>query len=65
MMTTKKMTSPTWPDSEPRVGFRIHSNGEVEVLTETETLALVLRSIREGMRRVGWSRGGNVALKRP
>ncbi|MGY8634613.1 hypothetical protein RAD15_19245 [Bradyrhizobium sp. 14AA] len=53
---TKKTTSPMLLESEPRVGFRIHSNGEVEVLTGAETLALVLRAIREGMRRIGWSR---------
>lgn len=50
------MRSPKWLEGEPRVGFRIHSNGELEVLTEAETLALVLRAIREGMRRAGWSR---------
>lgn len=53
-MMTKKMISPTWLEAEPRVGFRIHSNGEVEVLTEAETLALVLRTIYEGMQRAGW-----------
>lgn len=56
MMTKKKMRSPTWLEREARVGFRIHSNGKVEVLTEAETLAIVLRAIREGMRRAGWSR---------
>lgn len=56
MMTKKKMRSPTGLESKPRIGFRIHSNGEVEMLTGTETLALVLRAIHEAMRRVGWSR---------
>ncbi|AND90432.1 hypothetical protein ACVIWV_002785 [Bradyrhizobium diazoefficiens] len=53
MMTKKTRTS---LESESRVGFRIHSNGEVEMLTEAETLALILRAFREGMRRAGWSR---------
>ncbi|WFU45828.1 hypothetical protein QA640_44170 (plasmid) [Bradyrhizobium sp. CB82] len=57
-MTKKKTKLQTLLESEPRVGFRIHSNGEVEVLTEAETLALVLRAIREGMQRAGWSRLG-------
>ncbi|BAR62583.1 hypothetical protein NK6_9444 [Bradyrhizobium diazoefficiens] len=28
----------------------------MEMLTEAETLALILRAFREGMRRAGWSR---------
>ncbi|MDH2349550.1 hypothetical protein QCM80_02480 [Bradyrhizobium sp. SSUT112] len=53
-MEKKKMTSPMLPESEPRAGFRILANGEVEMMTETETYALVMRAIREGMRRTGW-----------
>lgn len=55
-MGKSKMISPTWLEGEPRVGFRIHSNGEVEVLTEAETVAMVLRTIYEGMQRAGWRR---------
>jgi hypothetical protein len=55
-MAKKKKTLPMLLESEPRAGFRILANGEVEMMTETETYALVMRAIREGMRRAGWRR---------
>ncbi|WOH60349.1 MULTISPECIES: hypothetical protein [Bradyrhizobium] len=58
-MAKKKMTLPMLLESEPRAGFRILADGEVEIMSETETYALVMRAIRDGMRRTGWS-----ALKR-
>ncbi|WP_377829385.1 hypothetical protein ACFKHW_05370 [Bradyrhizobium lupini] len=53
-MAKKKMTSPTLDESESRAGFRILANGEVEMMTESETYTLVMRAIREGMRGAGW-----------
>ncbi|WP_130219661.1 hypothetical protein [Bradyrhizobium genosp. SA-3] len=51
---TKKTTSPILLESKPRAGLRILANGEVEMMTEAETYALVMRAIREGMRGAGW-----------
>ncbi len=56
-MTVKKlMMPPEWLEGEPRVGFRIGPNGEIEMMTEAETLAAVMRAIREAMYRAGWPR---------
>lgn len=53
-MSKKKMTLPRLLESEPRAGFRILGNGELEMMTEAETYAAVMRAIREGVRRAGW-----------
>ena len=41
-------------EGEPCAGFRILASGDVEILTETETYALVMRAIREGICRSDW-----------
>lgn len=53
-MAKKKAMLPMLLEGEPRAGFRILANGEVEMMTEAETYALVIRAIREGMRGAGW-----------
>ncbi|UQR67626.1 hypothetical protein LRP30_21295 [Bradyrhizobium sp. C-145] len=52
---TKKKMSPMWLEGEPRAGFRILANSEVEMMTEAETYALIMRAVREGMRGAGWA----------
>ena len=54
-MTAKKMMPQTRLSDEVP-GFRIGSNGEVEVMTQAETEAVVQRAIREAMYRAGWPR---------
>jgi hypothetical protein len=49
MTVKKKIMVPTW--LEQSRGFRIGSNGEIEVMTQAETEAVVERAIREAMRR--------------
>lgn len=56
MTAKKKMMPQTWLEGEQSVGFRIGPNGEVEVMTEAETEAVVKRAIREAMYSAGWPR---------
>jgi hypothetical protein len=49
MTRKKKIMVPTW--LEPSCGFRIGPDGEVELMTEAETQAVVERAFREAMRR--------------
>lgn len=54
-MTVKKLKMPpNWREGEQPAGFRIGPNGEVEMMTEAETLAVVWRTIYESMIRAGF-----------
>ncbi|MEH2480639.1 hypothetical protein V1282_003996 [Nitrobacteraceae bacterium AZCC 2146] len=52
MRVKKKIMVPAW--LEQSAGFRICPNGEVEVMTQVETEAVVNRAIREAMYSAGW-----------
>lgn len=56
MTTRKKMMPKKWLEDEQSVGFRIGSDGEIEMMTQAETGAVVKRAIREAMYRAGWPR---------
>jgi hypothetical protein len=55
MMTKKKIVRPMGLCDQP-VGFRIGADGEIEMMTQAETEAVVQRAIREAMYRAGWPR---------
>jgi hypothetical protein len=55
MMTRKKIVRPMELSDQP-VGFRIGADGEIEMMTQAETEAVVRRAIREAMYRAGWPR---------
>jgi hypothetical protein len=58
-MTARTKTMRRTPvESDQPGGFRIGPNGEVEVMTQAETEAVVKRAIREAMYSAGWPRFG-------
>ena len=58
MKMRNKIVAPTPFESNQSVGFRIGPNGEVEVMSEAETDAVVKRAIREAIYSAGWPRLG-------
>jgi hypothetical protein len=51
MKMRKKIVAPTLFESNQSVGFRVHPNGEIELLSERETSDIIARTINAAVAR--------------